>query len=69
MESYSAITKCNPEALMGKWMQLEIMHVGEMVQTHLGEYCVFSLVKRKLKDLVGSKMDSRYYESERGGNI
>lgn len=44
VKSYSGIKKGNPEALVGKWIQPEIMLLGEMVRSYVGEHPVVSLV-------------------------
>lgn len=46
MDSYPAIRKDGLRALVGKWMQREIMLMGEMAQSHMGEPRVVSLVQK-----------------------
>lgn len=44
METYSAIKKSKHEALAGKWIQLVIVLLGEMVWIHTVEHHIVSLV-------------------------
>lgn len=45
VESYSAIKKDDHKALVGKWVQLVIMLLGEMVWTYMGEHQCLSSIK------------------------
>ncbi|MCF0239461.1 MAG: hypothetical protein HUJ62_03295 [Streptococcus gallolyticus] len=44
MEIYSSVKEDNHEAFVGKWMQIVIKLLGEMVPTHIGEHHFVSLV-------------------------
>jgi hypothetical protein len=46
MEFYLAIKKNEIVSFAGKWMEMEIVILGEISQTQKDKYCMFALIFR-----------------------
>jgi hypothetical protein len=46
MEFYSAIKRNETMSFAGRWMELELILLNDISQSHKDKYCVFSLICR-----------------------